>query len=123
MSKTKPQNHLLNLPVDLKLLIMTHLYNIYTLKDFLDAFPHDLYPIFQPYARSVLNAIFWRPMRRYAINDERGVVFRWMLREIHLEHLGDNDPDEKHRATTTPLPPVKYRSRTRPILCDDNDID
>lgn len=83
-SATK-KNHLLNLPLELVLATMDQLDSIYTLKVLLDAFPDELLPLFKTYSKSILNTIFWRPVRHYS--DDNGVVYRWMIRELKLGHL------------------------------------
>lgn len=139
----KRQNNLLTLPLELQLLIMTHLNNIYTLKFLLDAFPDELHPIFRQYSRTILNTIFWRPVRHYS--DANGVVYRWMIRELKLGYLFNPDAEEgegkvdnggvgggpivgKVRDTQKDDGQdtgwfVGRKQRDRLILSDDNDID
>lgn len=63
------------------------------------------------------------------VNDERGVVYRWMLRELHLEHfLGHEDEEGKDlddalKAARASLSSVIKKKQDRPILCDNDDID
>lgn len=78
-------NHLLNLPLELLLAVMDQLDNIYTLNALLNAFPDELLPLFKTYSKSILNTIFWRPVQHY--NDDNGVVYRWMIRELKLGYL------------------------------------
>ncbi|KAH8703100.1 hypothetical protein BGW36DRAFT_82855 [Talaromyces proteolyticus] len=114
--KSHTQNRFLNLPVDIQLNMMRHLSDIYTLKDLLNAFP-ELYPVFQPYARSILNSIFWQPLRY--VNDDRGVVYRWMLKELQLEHLLEQPP----QMPSVHQVPAYGRYRGRLVICDDKEVD
>lgn len=82
---TTTKNHFLFLPLELVLSVMDQLDSIYTLKAFLDAFPAELLPLFKTYSKSILNTIFWRPVRHYS--DENGVVYRWMIKELKLGYL------------------------------------
>lgn len=83
------KNHFLSLPLELVLSVMDQLDSIYTLKALLDAFPAELLPLFKTYSKSILNNIFWRPVRHYS--DENGVVYRWMIRELKLEYLFESN--------------------------------
>lgn len=84
-SSATTKNHVLFLPLELVLAVMDQLDSIYTLKALLEAFPDELLPLFKTYSKSILNTIFWRPVRHYS--DENGVVYRWMIRELKLEYL------------------------------------
>lgn len=137
-------NHLLNLPLELVLAVMDQLDNIYTLKALLSAFPDEFLPLFKTYSKSILNTIFWRPVRHY--NDDNGVVYRWMIRELKLGYLfepikeieshGVNNEgaavgsrkEEKARGPQTDCREVmcqgsRRKARDRFILSENYDID
>lgn len=88
-------NHLLCLPLELVLAVMDQLDTIYTLKALLNAFPDELLPLFKTYSRSILNTIFWRPVRYYS--DDNGVVYRWMIRELKLGYLFEPSKEVKDK--------------------------
>uniref|UniRef100_A0A093V4U4 Uncharacterized protein n=1 Tax=Talaromyces marneffei PM1 TaxID=1077442 RepID=A0A093V4U4_TALMA len=118
-------------------------YSIYTLKALLDAFPNELLPLFKAHSKSILNTIFWRPVRHYS--DESGVVYRWMIRELELEYLFKSPVEEGEQGvgnggavgygngTTAQAAETDYRKdmwegfrrkiRDRFIFSDGNDID
>ncbi|EED21022.1 hypothetical protein TSTA_082550 [Talaromyces stipitatus ATCC 10500] len=113
---------------------MTHLNNIYTLKSLLDAFPDDLLPIFRQYSRTILNTIFWRPVRYYS--DENGVVYRWMIRELKLGEgkagngggggggvVVGNVQDIQGGNGQSTMNIAGWKQRDRLVLSDNNDID
>lgn len=107
------QNRFLDLPVDIQLNVLRHLPSIYAVRDFLKAFP-EIYPVFKPYARSILNAVFWQPVS--FVNDERGVIYRWILRELQLGHEfeGKQPQDVSVPARAT---------RLNPVICNERDVD
>ncbi|CRG90909.1 hypothetical protein PISL3812_07955 [Talaromyces islandicus] len=109
------QNRVLDLPVDIQLNVLRHLPNIYVVRDFLKAFP-EIYPVFKPYARSILNAVFWQPVS--FVDDERGVIYRWILRELQLEHVFEGKQPQ-HTASV----PAAKASRLKTVICDDREVD
>ncbi|QKX59557.1 uncharacterized protein TRUGW13939_06693 [Talaromyces rugulosus] len=108
------RNHVLDLPVDIQLNVLRHLPSIYAVRDFLKAFP-EIYPVFKPYTRSILNAVFWRPVS--FVDDDRGVIYRWILRELQLERVFEG----KQPQHTISVP--AKASRLNPVICNERDVD
>jgi hypothetical protein len=144
ITRKQHDNLLLSLPLEILLVTMDHLDSIYTLKTLLDAFPNELLPLFRTYSKSILNTIFWRPVRHYS--DENGVVYRWMIRELNLGYLFDSNTKGEGeegvanggavgfgKGGAAQSAQTDYRKdmwegfrrkqRDRFILSDDNDID
>ena len=109
------QNRFLDLPVDIQLNVLRHLPSIYVVRDFLKAFP-EIYPVFKPYARSILNAVFWQPVS--FVDDERGVIYRWILRELQLEH--EFEGKQPHKIA---IVPAAKEYHIKSVICDDREVD
>jgi hypothetical protein len=51
------------------------------------------------------------------VDDERGVIYRWILRELQLERVFEG----KQSQHTVSLP--AKASRLKPVICNERDVD